>query len=394
LCVNGFLTVDGAKMSKSRGTFITARSYTEQKLNPEWLRYYFAGKSNATMEDVDLNLDDMIAKVNSDLVGKFVNIASRCAGFIAKRFDGKLSSEFTSAELAFQWGFLETTFKNAHDKITQAYEDRDYSRALREIMSLADQANLFVNNEKPWELAKDPANEAKLHQVCSIAISLFKTLTGYLKPVLPELAKQVEAFLNIAPMTWSNVLEPLAGHAIGTYSHLMTRIERKQVDALLDANRDSLAPAATDTKPAKAEAKAASSEQRHAQHQAHTATTETAEASEFEPFISIDDFGKVDLRIAKIVSAEHVEGAAKLLRLLLDIGEEKPRQVFAGIKSAYDPATLVGRMTVMVANLAPRKMKFGMSEGMVLAASDASGETPGLFILSPDLGATPGMRVK
>jgi methionyl-tRNA synthetase len=391
LCVNGFLTVDGAKMSKSRGTFITARSYTEQKLNPEWLRYYFAGKSNGTMEDVDLNLDDMIAKVNSDLVGKFVNIASRCAGFIAKRFDGKLGEHDAAA--ALDWNL---------DEVSAAFETRDFSRALRKIMEFADQANGYVNDNKPWELAKQEGQEARLHVVCTTAINIFKALTGLLKPVLPTLATQVESFLAIDALNWNNLLAPLpAGHTINTYSHLMTRIERKQVDALLEANRDSLAPAATEVQPAKAvkgkddkDEKAAHSEQRHAQHQAHAASAEAAEASEFEPFISIDDFGKVDLRIAKIVAAEHVEGAAKLLRLSLDIGEEKPRQVFAGIKSAYDPATLVGRLTVMVANLAPRKMKFGMSEGMVLAASDASGDTPGLFILSPDAGATPGMRIK
>ena len=387
LCVNGFLTVDGAKMSKSRGTFITARSYIEQKLNPEWLRYYFAGKSNGTMEDVDLNLDDMIAKVNSDLVGKFVNIASRCAGFIAKRFDGKLGEHDQAA--ALDWNL---------DEVTAAYEQRDYSRALRRIMEFADQANGYVNDNKPWELAKQEGQEARLHVVCSTAINIFKALTGLLKPVLPALAAQVETFLAIAPLGWDTLLAPLpAGHAIGAYSHLMTRIERKQVDALLEANRESLAPA-TEAAPAKAakgkDDKAAHSEQRHAQHQAHAATTEATQANEFEPYISIDDFGKVDLRIARIVSAEHVEGAAKLLRLQLDIGEETPRQVFAGIKSAYDPAALVGRLTVMVANLAPRKMKFGMSEGMVLAASDASGEHPGLFILSPDAGAQPGMRVK
>ncbi|MBS0368661.1 MAG: methionine--tRNA ligase [Proteobacteria bacterium] len=387
LCVNGFLTVDGAKMSKSRGTFITARSYTEQKLNPEWLRYYFAGKSNGTMEDVDLNLDDMIAKVNSDLVGKFVNIASRCAGFIAKRFDGKLGAHDSAA--ALDWDLSE---------ITAAYETRDFSRALRKIMELADLANGYVNDNKPWELAKQEGQEARLHVVCSTAINIFKALTGLLKPVLPKLAAQVEAFLAIEPLGWDSLLAPLpAGHAIGAYTHLMTRIERKQVDALLEANRDSLAPAAVaDAKPSKAakNGKDAHSEQRHAQHQAHVAATETEQAAETEPFISIDDFGKVDLRIARIVSAEHVEGAAKLLRLQLDIGEERPRQVFAGIKSAYDPATLVGRLTVMVANLAPRKMKFGISEGMVLAASDSNGEVPGLFILSPDSGATPGMRVK
>ncbi len=384
LCVNGFLTVDGAKMSKSRGTFITARSYIEQKLNPEWLRYYFAGKSNGTMEDVDLNLDDMIAKVNSDLVGKFVNIASRCAGFIAKRFDGKLAAH--DPAIGLDW--------NA-DEVAAAFEGRDYSRALRKIMEFADQANGYVNDNKPWELAKQEGQDARLHVVCSTAINIFKALTGLLKPVLPALAAQVEDFLAIAPISWADALAPLpAGHAIKPYSHLMTRIERKQVDALLEANRDSLAPAAAEAKPAKAAAKEASSEQRHAQHQAHAAATETAQASEFAPFISIDDFTKLDLRIAKIVSAEHVEGAAKLIKLMLDIGEPQPRQVFAGIKSAYDPATLVGRLTVMVANLAPRKMKFGMSEGMVLAASDTTGDNPGLFILSPDAGAQPGMRVK
>ncbi len=382
LCVNGFLTVDGAKMSKSRGTFITARSYIEQKLNPEWLRYYFAGKSNGTMEDVDLNLDDMIAKVNSDLVGKFVNIASRCAGFIAKRFDGKLAAH--DPAIGLDW--------NA-DEVAAAFEGRDYSRALRKIMEFADQANGYVNDNKPWELAKQEGQDARLHVVCSTAINIFKALTGLLKPVLPALAAQVEDFLAIAPISWADALAPLpAGHAIKPYSHLMTRIERKQVDALLEANRDSLAPAAAEAKPAKAAAKEASSEQRHAQHQAHAAATETAQASEFEPFISIDDFTKVDLRIARIVSAEHVEGAAKLIKLMLDIGEPQPRQVFAGIKSAYDPATLVGRLTVMVANLAPRKMKFGMSEGMVLAASGEG--NPGLFILGPDAGAQPGMRVK
>ncbi len=382
LCVNGFLTVDGAKMSKSRGTFITARSYIEQKLNPEWLRYYFAGKSNGTMEDVDLNLDDMIAKVNSDLVGKFVNIASRCAGFIAKRFDGKLAAH--DPAIGLDW--------NA-DEVAAAFEGRDYSRALRKIMEFADQANGYVNDNKPLELAKQEGQDARLHVVCSTAINIFKALTGLLKPVLPALAAQVEDFLAIAPISWADALAPLpAGHAIKPYSHLMTRIERKQVDALLEANRDSLAPAAAEAKPAKAAAKEASSEQRHAQHQAHAAATETAQASEFEPFISIDDFTKVDLRIARIVSAEHVEGAAKLIKLMLDIGEPQPRQVFAGIKSAYDPATLVGRLTVMVANLAPRKMKFGMSEGMVLAASGEG--NPGLFILGPDAGAQPGMRVK
>ncbi|PKO51120.1 MAG: methionine--tRNA ligase subunit beta, partial [Betaproteobacteria bacterium HGW-Betaproteobacteria-21] len=381
LCVNGFLTVDGAKMSKSRGTFITARSYVEQKLNPEWLRYYFAGKSNGTMEDVDLNLDDMIAKVNSDLVGKFVNIASRCAGFITKRFDARLAAPDAAAiaEFAAAWN---------SGSIANCFEERDYSRALREIMHLADLANQYVNEHKPWELAKQEGQEARLHEVCSTALTMFRDLTRYLKPVLPALAGQVEAFLSVPEMNWTGTWEPLpAGHTINAYAHLMTRIDRKQIDALLEANRESLAPAAA--APAK-DAKTASSQQRHAEKQQHAAPASEATSGH----ISIDDFTKVDLRIAKIVDASHVEGADKLIRLQLDIGEERPRQVFAGIKSAYDPATLVGRMTVMVANLAPRKMKFGMSEGMVLAASDPEGKTGGLYILAPDGGAAPGMRVK
>ncbi|HJV26360.1 MAG TPA: methionine--tRNA ligase [Aromatoleum sp.] len=377
LCVNGFLTVDGAKMSKSRGTFITARSYVDQGLNAEWLRYYFATKSNGTMEDVDLNLDDMIAKVNSDLVGKYVNIASRCAGFISKRFDGKLGSSDVAATAAFKEAF-------ESGAIAQAYEERDYGRAMREIMHLADLANQYVNDNKPWELAKLEGQEARLHVVCSTALTLFRDLTRYLKPVLPALAAKVEAFLAIEPLSWQEGWAALpAGHSINAYAHLMTRVERKQVDALLEANRESLAPATVETKEA-------SSQQRHAEKQQH----EVQAAETAMSHISIDDFTKVDLRIAKIVSAEHVEGADKLIRLQLDIGEEKPRQVFAGIKSAYDPATLVGRLTVMVANLAPRKMKFGMSEGMVLAASDPDGKTGGLYILSPDNGATAGMRVK
>ncbi|GAB2889770.1 methionine--tRNA ligase [Uliginosibacterium flavum] len=378
LNVNGFLTVDGAKMSKSRGTFITARSYLEQKLNPEWLRYYFAAKLNSNIEDLDLSLDDFVAKVNSDLVGKFVNIASRCAGFISKRFEGKLLASDAAALEPF---IAEATIAS----ITKAFNNRDYSSALREVMRLADVANVYVNDEKPWELAKDPAQVERLHRACSTALNQFRALTIMLKPVLPTLATQVEAFFGVAPFVWSDLGAPLpAGHTINTYAHLMTRIERKQIDALIEANKETLVTEVKQPEPA----------QKHAQHQAHAAQVEAAQADEFEPFISIDDFGKVDLRIAKIVSAEHVEGAAKLLKLMLDIGEEKPRQVFAGIKSAYDPALLVGRLTVMVANLAPRKMKFGMSEGMVLAASDDKGEVPGLFILSPDAGAAPGMRVK
>ncbi len=376
---HGFLTVDGAKMSKSRGTFITAESYLKQGLNPEWLRYYYAAKLNGTMEDLDLNLDDFIARVNSDLVGKFINIGSRCAGFVSKRFAGQLT--VADAELPALKALQESA-----ERVAELYEARDFARALREVMLLADQANQYVDTVKPWELAKQPGREVELHQACTNGINLFRLLTLLLKPVLPALAARVEHFLNIAPLAWEDAATLLApGHAINTYEHLMTRVDRKQIDALVDANKESLAPAAP---PAKAAAKAAEhSPQRHGEKQAHTAqAAETA-----SPTIGIEDFAKVDLRIARIVEASHVEGADKLIRLQLDIGEEKPRQVFAGIKSAYDPAALVGRLTVMVANLAPRKMKFGMSEGMVLAAS---GDAPGLYILSPDSGAQPGMRVK
>ncbi|HRP96956.1 MAG TPA: methionine--tRNA ligase [Rhodocyclaceae bacterium] len=412
LCVNGFLTVDGAKMSKSRGTFITAHSYLTQGLNPEWLRYYFASKSNGTMEDVDLNLDDMIAKVNSDLVGKFVNIASRCAGFITKRFDGKLTEDSLSIKSLLELKLPElpptlTKYTEQLDRqiilplqkgmaasagIASAYEERDFAKALRRIMEIADGCNEFIQTYAPWETSKYQQLDKLTHWTCSVALNAFRLLTLYLKPVLPQLAHEAEAFLRVEPMTWDDAASLLpSGHEIGRYPRLMERIERKQIDALLEANRETLAPAATEARTTKA----ATSQQRHAEKQQHHAqSAETA-----LPHIAIDDFVKVDLRIARIVAAEHVEGADKLIRLQLDIGETddgqpRTRQVFAGIKSAYDPAGLVGRLTVMVANLAPRKMKFGVSEGMVLAASDDSGATPGLYILSPDSGAAPGMRVK
>ena len=383
ICAHGFLTVDGAKMSKSRGTFITAESYLQQKLNPEWLRYYFASKLNGTMEDIDLNLDDFIAKVNSDLVGKYVNIASRCAGFIKKQFDGALGETDRTV-------FDRIITDEALAEIVAAFEARDSARALRQIMHLADEANLYVNDKQPWLLAKDPEQRAQLHQVTSTALNLFRSLTVLLKPVLPALATQVEAFYNADPLVWAGAQKPLAaGHRINDYAHLMNRIERPMVDALIAANSDSLQAAEPAKTDKKADAKQAAQK---------PAKVEDVKASSNE-HISIDDFTKVDLRIAKIVNAEHVEGADKLIRLQLDIGETendqpKYRQVFAGIKSAYDPAQLVGRLTVMVANLAPRKMKFGMSEGMVLAASDTDDKHPGLFILSPDAGAQPGMRVK
>jgi len=364
---HGFLTVNGEKMSKSRGTFITARSYLQHVKNPEYLRYYYAAKLNGTMEDIDLNLEDFVARVNSDLVGKYVNIASRTAGFIAKRFNNTVLQASNHAVLE--------DMRAAASSIAEAYANRDFARALREIMKQTDAANGFVAEAAPWVIAKDASRDAELHQICSDALEMFRLLTIYLKPVLHRMAGQIEAFLNIKPLAWETVSMRLPGqHIINEYAHLMTRIESKQVEAMVEANKESLQAAAPVTH----------SQAHHAQAQqpAHDVTFE---------HISIDDFTKVDLRIAKIVNAEHVEGAEKLLKLTLDIGEEKPRQVFAGIKSAYDPVTLVGRLTVMVANLAPRKMKFGMSEGMVLAASDEQG---GPFILSPDDGARPGMRVK
>ena len=372
LFAHGFLTVNGEKMSKSRGTFITAKSYTEHVKNTEYLRYYYAAKLNGTMEDLDLSLDDFVAKVNSDLIGKYINIASRCAGFVSKRFAGKLGTTDMATLAEFNSVF-------AAETIARSYQERDYSRALREIMRLADVANQYVNDHEPWNVAKQPDSDAKLLEICSTALNLFRDLTLYLKPVLPRLADQVENFLSIAPLKWADAKQPLpAGHVIKEYKHLMTRLDPKLIEAMVAANKESMP--------------AAPSEQRHAAHQQRGAAKEAAQAAkDVGPFISIDDFTKVDLRVAKIVNAEHVEGAEKLLRLTLDIGEDKPRNVFAGIKSAYAPEELIGRLTVMVANLAPRKMKFGMSEGMVLAASDERG---GPFILAPDEGAQPGMRIK
>jgi methionyl-tRNA synthetase len=376
LFAHGFLTVNGEKMSKSRGTFITARSYVDHIGNTEYLRYYYAAKLNGTMEDIDLSLDDFVAKVNSDLIGKYVNIASRSAGFISKKFGGMLAGK---GQIENSVARLVNTFISSSDQISAAYEDRDFGKAVREIMRLADLANEYVNTQAPWVLAKQQGQEKRLHEVCTVSLNLFRLLTIYLKPILPNLAAQVESFMNIAPLAWSDIMNPLLAHKINDYSHLATRLDPKLLDSMVAANKENMQPKVQ-------------SEQRHAAHQQHTANKEVAKAEkDFEPFIGIEDFAKIDLRVARIVNAEHVEGAEKLLRLTLDIGEGKPRTVFAGIKSAYDPEKLKGRMTVMVANLAPRKMKFGLSEGMVLAAS---GETTGLFILSPDDGALPGMRIK
>lgn len=367
---HGFLTVNGEKMSKSRGTFITARSYLDHIKNPEYLRYYYAAKLNSTMEDIDLNLEDFVARVNSDLVGKYINIASRTAGFINKRFAGQLNPSAHNAVVS--------EIKASANVIAESYTEREYGKALREIMRLADVANGFVAEKAPWVMAKQEGQDAALQEVCSDALEMFRLLTLYLKPVLPKLAGEIEQFLNIASLSWDAVATSLTTqHRINAYEHLITRVDTKQIEAMTEANKQNLQaiPAPVPNSP-----------QRHAEHQ-QAASPETAQAE----YISIDDFTKVDLRIAKIVNAEHVEGAEKLLKLSLDIGEDKLRQVFAGIKSAYDPADLVGRLTVMVANLAPRKMKFGMSEGMVLAASDERG---GPYILSPDSGAQVGMRVK
>jgi methionyl-tRNA synthetase len=380
---HGFLTVNGEKMSKSRGTFITARSYLDHIKNPEYLRYYYAAKLNSTMEDIDLNLEDFVARVNSDLVGKYINIASRAAGFITNKFDGKLVDEYPNTLGEMQ--ILAMLKDNSLD-IAKAFNAREYGKAVRSIMALADIVNNYVDEIKPWELAKRGEVD-KLHVTCSVILNLFRVLTLYLKPILPNLATNAEKFLNIPPLNWDlidslminhNTVNPAAllpGHKINQYSHLMTRIEPKAIEAMTEANKENLAPTPVLIKTTSPTA---------------APILPSSDATEGS-YISIDDFTKVDLRIAKIVNAEHVEGAEKLLKLTLDIGEEKPRQVFAGIKSAYDPETLKGRLTVMVANLAPRKMKFGMSEGMVLAASD---EAVGPFILSPDSGAKAGMKVK
>ncbi len=376
---HGFLTVDGAKMSKSRGTFITAESYLAQGLDPEWLRYYYAAKLSASMEDIDLNLDDFIARVNADLVGKFVNIASRAAGFLVKRFAGQLCPCDESLPVI-------QTIRERRGLIAEYYEAREFGKAIREIMALTDLANQYVDRVKPWELARQPGQESALQQACSNALNLFRLFAILLKPVLPALAAKAEAFLNVAPFVWEDAASVLAaGHVINPYQHLMTRVDRKLVDALLAANRESLAVTPV------------AAPQRHAEQQEKAAAVAVAQAAvgpAGAPHISIDQFLSVDLRIACIREAAHVDGADKLVRLLLDVGELGTRQVFAGIKVAYDPAALVGRLTVMVANLAPRKMKFGLSEGMVLAASDSEGRTPGIFLLAPDAGALPGMRVK
>jgi methionyl-tRNA synthetase len=357
--VHGHLTVSGEKMSKSRGTGISPLKYLELGLNAEWLRYYIAAKLNARVEDLDFNPEDFVARVNSDLVGKYINIASRAAGFLHKRFSDKLS-----ADLGVEGRILLDGLRAHSDTVCTHWDEREFGKALREVMLLADRVNAYVDQHKPWDLAKQPGMDAVLHDVCSVCIEAFRILTIYLKPVLPALAEQVEAFLKVPPMQWADAQRALGHHTIGEYQHLMQRVDPKQLAALFEAQPDSTA-----------------------------APLPGGEAIAEE--IGIGDFTKTDLRIAKIIKAEAVEGSTKLLRLTLDVGEEKTRNVFSGIAAHYSPEQLTGKLTVMVANLAARKMKFGVSEGMVLAASHADEKAqPGVFVLEPFPGAQPGMRVR
>jgi methionyl-tRNA synthetase len=355
---HGFLTVNGEKMSKSRGTFITARTYLEH-LNPEYLRYYFAAKLSAGVDDLDLNFDDFTQRVNSDLVGKVVNIASRCSGFIAKRFNNRLSAKFAEPEL---WA----EFIDANELIAEFYENREFAKAMREIMALADKANRYIDEKKPWLIAKEAGKEEELQAVCTVGLNLFRVLAAYLKPVVPTLAYRAEVFLNSEVHGWIDDLDLLLNHQLNDFIPLMTRVEPEKITAIIEASKENLEKTA--------------------------APAPVIKAKQFAPIadtIDIADFGKLDLRIAKILKAESVEDADKLLKLTVNIGDET-RQIFAGIKSAYSPEQLEGRLTLVVANLAPRKMRFGLSEGMVLAAGDGTG----IYLLSPDQGAVAGLRVK
>jgi methionyl-tRNA synthetase len=352
---HGFLTVNGEKMSKSRGTFIKARTYLDH-LNPEYLRYYFAAKLSAGVDDIDLSFDDFTQRVNADLVGKVVNIGSRCSGFISKRFDGMLSDDCAEPDLFQQFIDAETT-------IADLFDSREYGKAMREIMALADKANQYIDEKKPWLIAKEEGKDLELQQVCSVGLNLFRILIAYLKPVIPSLAANAEQFLNLTEQAWPNAAQPLLAHRINAFTPLMTRVDPEKIAAIVEASKENLEK------------------------------TPTPVTKRFDPIaeaIEIDDFAKIDLRIAKILKAEHVEGAEKLLHLTVDIGDET-RSIFAGIKSAYAPEDLIGKLTVVVANLKPRKMRFGLSEGMVLAAGPGGKD---IWVLSPDQGAQPGMRVK
>jgi methionyl-tRNA synthetase len=353
--VHGFLTVNGEKMSKSRGTFITARTYLEH-LDPEYLRYYYASKLGPGVEDIDLSLDDFVQKVNSDLVGKLVNIASRCSGFITRLSDGRLSESLPEPE-------LHETISSTADAVAEAYENRNFSRAMRLVMGLADQANQYIDRHKPWVMAKEEGREDEVQAVCTQGLNAFRSLVIMLKPVLPALAAASESFLGENALGWSDLRKPLLGVSINRFKPLMKRIEPKSVAAMVEASRDSL----EGTPPAGAEVAAESSAEE----------------------IGIDEFRKIDLRVARVVAAETVEGADKLLRLTVDLGGSQ-RQVLAGIRTAYDPEDLKDKLVVLVANLAPRKMRFGTSEGMILAAGPGGEE---IFVVSPDSGAVPGMQV-
>jgi len=358
--VHGFLTVHNDKMSKSRGTGISPLRYLELGLNPEWLRYYLAAKLSARVEDIDFNPDDFIARVNSDLVGKYINIASRAAGFLSKRFGGMLS-----ADVGVEGRVLLDGLRAHQTTVTGLYESREFAKAVREVMALADRVNAYIDQHKPWDLARQDGQDAALHDVCTVCIEAFRLLTIYLKPILPALATKVEAFLQVGPLQFADAARALGHHRIADYQHLMQRVDAARLEALMT-------PPAAPAPPV--------------QHPGG------------EPIaaeIGIDAFNAVDLRVAKIVHAELVDGSTKLLKLTLDVGEGRTRQVFSGIRSAYAPEQLTGKLTVMVANLAPRKMKFGVSEGMVLAASHADDKAaPGIFVLEPGAGAVPGMRVR
>ncbi len=353
---HGFLTVDGQKMSKSRGTFIMAETYLKH-LRPEYLRYYFAAKLGSGIDDIDLSLEDFRLRVNADLVNKVINIASRCAGFITKKFDGQLDSALAEPELY-------SDAVTAGEAIANAYEKREYAKAMREIMALADRANQYIDAAEPWVLAKQEGKEAEVQACCTMGINLFRVIISYLTPVLPEVSEQAKSFLNIDSFAWDEIKTPLLDHKINKFKPLMQRVEPEKIEAVIEDSKQNLQAAA----PVK---------------KAEPSKEPIAETIEFP------DFAKVDLRVARIAKAEHVEGADKLLRLTLDLGDET-RNVFAGIKSAYAPEDLEGKLTVMVANLAPRKMKFGMSEGMVLAAGPGGKD---LWILEPHAGAQPGMRI-
>jgi methionyl-tRNA synthetase len=380
--VHGFMTVSGEKMSKSRGTGLSPQRYLELGLNPEWLRYYLAAKLNARVEDVDFNPDDFLARVNSDLIGKYVNIASRAAGFLNKRFDGQVIATGTASNDSTRSLELIKGLRGSADSIAHAWDARDNGRAVREIMALADRVNQFADEVKPWELARNPDLANELQAVCSTLIEAFHILTVFLHPVLPATTEHALHFLNChqqmtgGVLPWSACLQfnPEGGR-IGAYEHLMTRVEAKQIDALFD------------TPPQAAPSTVAPTQAAHSATPAATSTTSAL------PTISIDQFNAVELRVARIVEAGRVEGSNRLLRLMLDVGEDRPRQVFSGIAQVYAPEQLINRLTVLVANLEPRKMKFGVSEGMVLAAGSDDPQNPGIYLLNADSGARPGMRV-